>query len=82
MANKNLFITRPSHDETTIYCKKWSEKIIKTCKKMNIDVIDLKDEKVTRKNVESYLKKRTPDLLCLMVMVVMIEYVVAAEMKS
>lgn len=56
-------ITRPNHDKVTSYLFYWSKEILDFPYKREIQFLDLKDEKVNRKNVESYLKKQNPRLV-------------------
>ena len=54
---KSLLITRPEHDVTTLYISKWSEKVLKEAK--NIDITDLHRKKANRERVTGILKKKT-----------------------
>lgn len=62
---KSLLITRPEHDETTLYLSKWSEKIIKEAKRKGINVIDLYRDKAIRNRVVGTLEKASPKLVIL-----------------
>jgi len=58
----SILITRPRYETQTHYLYHWSELIVKVADNGKNKVFDLQKEKATRKNVESYLKKRTPDI--------------------
>ena len=54
-----MLVTRPSYDDTTFYCKKWSEFVIKSAER-RIKVVKLDDKKVTKGNVTSMLQSLNP----------------------
>lgn len=58
-----VFITRPNYDTTTAYLSKWSEEIIEFANKRGYSVIDFKNEKVCREEVEKVLKTQKIDLV-------------------
>jgi len=60
-----LLITRPLFEHTTHYLFNWSKKIIDFAKSRGNEVLDLKEERVTRKNFESILRKMNPKLVLL-----------------
>ncbi|MFQ5621086.1 MAG: hypothetical protein ACE5FT_04545 [Candidatus Nanoarchaeia archaeon] len=62
---KKFLITRPEHDDTTHYLSNWSKECISEAKKRDIQVFDLNRERATRKETESVLTKRKPQLVCL-----------------
>lgn len=61
----SLLITRPRHDTPTHYLFHWSKEIIDTAKSKGIDFFDIKQKKVTKKTVESYLRKKSPEIVIL-----------------
>lgn len=58
----SILITRPRYEITTHYLYYWSALIIKLAKDSGNKIFDLEKNKATRKNVESYLSKRTPEV--------------------
>jgi hypothetical protein len=52
-----MMATFPEHDTTTYYLSKWGEISANAARDHGIEVIELKGEKATRKNLESYLSK-------------------------
>jgi hypothetical protein len=58
-----ILITRPDHDDTTFYLNKWSEPVISVIEKFGKKLIDLKQERANRKNLESFLKTQKINLL-------------------
>jgi hypothetical protein len=63
--NKTLLITRPNHDPTVNYLYFFASLVIDEAKRKGLKILDLKSEKANRKNVESYIKSRSPDLIYL-----------------
>ena len=61
-ANVKMLITRPDYDDTTFYCKTWSEHIIELASK-KIKFVELKDKKVTKKNVTGMITSHNPKFL-------------------
>lgn len=57
---KYVLISRPKFDETTTYLYTWASKVIAFLKRSYFRVIDLKDEKANKKNVENALIKKNP----------------------
>jgi hypothetical protein len=57
-----LLITRPRYDKETHYLFYWTEGLIKEAERF-VKVINLEKDKVTRKNVESYIRKHKPDII-------------------
>jgi len=62
---KTLLITRPEHDQGTLYLSKWSEKIINEASNKGVRVIDLHRQKAERKRFLGTLKKSNPSLVVL-----------------
>lgn len=60
-----LLITRPLYEHTTHYLHFWSKKIIDFAKKRGNKILDLSQDKVNRKNLESILRKMKPELVLL-----------------
>lgn len=60
--SKTILITRPDHDETTDYLNKWSEPVKNLAQDKKFTVLDLQGKKASRKNLESYTKKNSPNL--------------------
>ena len=60
---KYALISRPKFDETTTYLYIWASKIIAFLERLNFRVIDLKDEKANKKNIENALIKKNPLLV-------------------
>lgn len=58
-----FLITRPNYDIVTSYLFHWSKKILNFASKNSINFIDIKEDKVNKENVESYLKKQNPRLI-------------------
>lgn len=59
----HLLITRPEHDYATRYLSAWSEKLFDLIESKGYLIIDLYRERANRKEVESVLSKRNPDLV-------------------
>lgn len=60
---RHLLITRPEHDYATRYLSAWSEKLFDLIKSKGYLIIDLHRERANRKEIESVLSKRNPDLV-------------------
>ena len=60
-----FLITRPDYDTATRYLSCWSEEIIEEAKSKGRRVIDLKGEKVTKKELTGRIKKLKPSLIVL-----------------
>ena len=58
-----LLITRPEHDYATRYLSAWSEKLFDLIKSKGYSIIDLYRKRANRKEIESVLSKRNPDLV-------------------
>ena len=58
-----LLITRPEHDYVTRYLSAWSEKLFDLIESKGYSKIDLYRERANRKEVESVLSKKNPDLV-------------------
>lgn len=63
MTTRYLLITRPDHDYATRYLAAWSERFFSLAKAKDYSLIDLRRERANRKEVESILAKRDPDLI-------------------
>ena len=63
--NKFVLISRPRHDAITNYLCAWSEDIVIQAKKKATGVYDLKGEKATRVQLESYIDKHKPSFVFL-----------------
>ncbi len=63
---KKFLITRLTHDIITSYLHDFSKEIVKTVKGLeDIHITNLESSKVTRANVEQYLKKENSKLVFL-----------------
>jgi len=60
---RHLLITRPEHDYATRYLSAWAEKFFEVAKDKGYSIIDLYRKRANRKEVESILYKRNPDLV-------------------
>lgn len=58
-----LIVTRPQHDVTTNYLSSWAEEIIKLAKEKGLEIIDLTRDKANRKELESRIRKLSPELV-------------------
>lgn len=63
--SKSLLITRPNHDIITNYMCEWSDDVIDVAKKKSVSVYDLRGSKANKKQIQSYLKARQPNLIFL-----------------
>ena len=61
--NKIYLVTRPEHDDTTYYLSKWSKESINMAEEHNIKILDLQGKKANKKEVESRLRKFSPQLV-------------------
>ncbi len=61
--NKTILVTRPNYDLVTNYLYYWSKKIIDEAHKKGLNVLDIRDSKVTAKEFESRLQKMQPELV-------------------
>lgn len=62
---KTVLVTRPNHDPTVNYLYFFAGEVIEEAKKKNFHVLDLKGEKATRDNFESYIKSKHPNFIFL-----------------
>ncbi|MDP2860670.1 MAG: hypothetical protein Q8N98_03050 [bacterium] len=60
-----LLITRPRYEATTFYLFAWSKKIIEVAIAKNLNVIDLKENRVNKKELTSVIEKTKPELIVL-----------------
>jgi len=61
--HKVFLITRPNHDLITNYLFRWSFPVVNEAAGRNFQVLDLKEKKATRENLESYINKNEPALV-------------------
>lgn len=61
----NFLITRPHHDPATIYLSVWSQEVINVAHNKGYTVIDIKNDKVTKAELTSRIKKLNPRFLML-----------------
>ena len=59
----SILITRPRYETATQYLYHWSALLVQAAKNGRNKVFDLEKGKACRKNVGSYLKKRTPSVV-------------------
>lgn len=59
-----MAITRPNHDAITNYFFYWSQSIIREADHKKFKVLDLRAQKANQKDLESYLRKQNPPLVC------------------
>ncbi len=59
----SFLVTRPRHEDTTHYTFHWAGRTVENAEKKGITVLDLHDDKATRKNVESMIQKKRPSLI-------------------
>lgn len=60
-----FLITRPRYDLATHYLYYWSKVLLAIATNKKIDFIDIKKEKVVKKSVQSYIKKKAPHVVIL-----------------
>lgn len=60
---KILLITRPNHDSTVRYLSAWGQKAITEAKKQGVKVLELKNKRANKQEVESMIKKHHPALI-------------------
>lgn len=58
-----MLVTRPDNDEATHYLSEYAELSLAAAKEKSFSIIDLKKEKATRRNLESYIAKQNPSLI-------------------
>ena len=63
--NFNFLITRPEHDDTTLYLSNWCKESIKLALKKEANISDLHREKVNKKEFESRVIKNNPEFIVL-----------------
>ncbi len=64
MSSPSVIITRPNHDLLTHYLCIWTEDVVKLAK-TKCKALDLKGEKATKENFESYIVKHQPRFIFL-----------------
>lgn len=60
---KYLLVTRPEHDYSTRYLSAWAKRFFALTKKKGYSVIDLYRQRANRREIESILDKKSPDLV-------------------
>lgn len=60
---KTFLVTRPNHDLITNYLFHWSGQVIKEAVNKNFQVLDLKERKANKRDLENYVKKNKPTLI-------------------
>lgn len=60
---KCFLTTTPEYDDTTTYCSKWSEEVIKQAEEKGIQAINLNKEKAVRKNFEDRMHSNKPNFV-------------------
>jgi len=65
MSNRTFLVTRTRYDETMNYLFYWAGEVIKEAQKKDFDVIDIKEEKVNKKDFVGRVKKTQPGLIYL-----------------
>lgn len=61
--NKTILVTRPNDDQTLNFLYYWTEKIVDEALKRRFNLLDLKGNKATKDNFESYITKNHPSLI-------------------
>jgi len=61
----NFLITRPEHDDTTLYLSNWCKESINLASKKGANVIDLHREKANKKEFEGRILKIKPEFIVL-----------------
>ncbi|MBI3190956.1 hypothetical protein HYZ41_04615 [archaeon] len=61
--SKIFLLTRPQHDHRVSYLYSWSEEILNFARNKNISFTDFKRNEANKTNVESYLKKKNPEMI-------------------
>jgi hypothetical protein len=61
--NNTVLITRPDDDSTLNFLYFWTEKVVEVAQKRGYKLLDLKGNKSSRKNLESYINKNGPSLV-------------------
>ena len=62
---RTFFVTFPNDDMTLFYLFSYEREILNFAEKRGVKVIKFEREKVTRKNVESFLKSNSPGMVVL-----------------
>jgi len=60
---KDILITLPEYDDTTFYCSKFAEEIVKLAKDSGLRVFDIRKDRVNRKIVVAMLQEKNPRLI-------------------
>lgn len=63
--NRCILLTRPNHDRTTRYISSWVEDVISLAKSKGDKVLDLKNNKASKRETEGRLKKQKPSFVFL-----------------
>jgi len=61
--SKKLLITRPEHDDTTLYLSHWSKQAIEQAESKGMRVLDLHKNRANKSEVVSMLSKQKPELV-------------------
>ncbi len=61
--NKSLLVTRPRHDETTMYLYYWASLVLEFAKTRTFSVYDLEGEKAKPELFKSYIVRNNPSLV-------------------
>jgi len=60
---KEILITLPEYDDTTFYCSRFSEDIVKFARNSGFNVFDIRKERVNRKIIVAMLREKNPRLV-------------------
>ncbi len=60
-----FLVTRPRYDRATNYLYHWTELLLVEAKRKSISFIDIVKEKVEKTTVQSYIRKKSPDVIIL-----------------
>ena len=60
---KNILITLPEYDDTTFYCSKFSEELVKFARESGFQVFDIRKDKVNKITVSAILREKNPILV-------------------
>lgn len=62
---KILLVTRPNHDLTVRYLSAWGQKVITEAEKKGIKILELKNKRANKQELEKMIKKHNPALIFL-----------------
>ena len=60
---KDILVTLPEYDDTTFYCSRFSEDIVKFARDVGNNVFDIRKERVNRKTIVAILQEKNPRLV-------------------